>query len=49
MKLSVLQENLDKALTTVSRLVQSNNSLPVLANILIKTTDGRLELQSTNL
>lgn len=49
MKLSVLQENLDKALTTVSRLVQVNNSLPVLSNILIQTKDGRLELQSTNL
>ncbi len=49
MKLSVLQENLDKALIAVSRLVQTNSSLPVLSNILLQTKDNRLELQSTNL
>ncbi|MBA3679314.1 DNA polymerase III subunit beta [Candidatus Saccharibacteria bacterium] len=49
MKLSVLQENLDKALTAVSRLVQTTNSLPILGNILLQTKDGQLELQATNL
>lgn len=49
MKLSVLKENLNKGLSTVSHLIQSNNSLEVLGNILIQTSDGLLELQSTNL
>lgn len=49
MKVVILQKNLDKALATVSRLIQSNNSLPVLNNVLLITSNGRLELQATNL
>lgn len=49
MKLSVLQSNLNKALAVTSRIIQTNNSLPVLGNILLLTKDGRLELQATNL
>ncbi len=49
MKLSVLQNNLNKALSVTSRIIQNNNSLPVLSNILLQTSDGRLELQATNL
>lgn len=49
MKLSVLQSNLNKALSVTSRLIQTNNSLPVLSNVLLQTKDGRLELQATNL
>lgn len=49
MKVVILQKNLDKALTTVSRLIQANNSLPVLNNVLLVTSNGRLELQATNL
>jgi len=49
MKVVVLQGNLDKALNIVSRLIQANNSLPVLNNVLLVTSNGRLELQATNL
>lgn len=49
MKLSVTQENLAKAITTVGRMVSARSSLPVLANILIATEGGRLKLSATNL
>ena len=49
MKRSVLKENLNKGLGVVSHLIQTNNSLEVLGNILLQTTDGMLELQATNL
>ncbi|MCX6079504.1 MAG: hypothetical protein NTW32_08235, partial [Chloroflexi bacterium] len=37
MKVTVLQENLSRGLSTVSRAVSSRSTLPVLANILIAT------------
>jgi len=49
MKVVVLQENLNKAVSVVGRLIQTNNSLPILGNILLQTNEGRLELQATNL
>jgi len=49
MKLSLLQENLNTALTNVSRFVSSKNQLPVLNNILLSTDNGRLKLSATNL
>ena len=49
MKVSVLQENLAQGLGIVSRAVSSRSTLPVLANILVKTEDGRLRLSATNL
>ncbi|MEK7603447.1 MAG: DNA polymerase III subunit beta [Patescibacteria group bacterium] len=49
MKLQVTQENLTKALTTVGRVATSRGTLPVLANVLIKTTDNRLSISATNL
>ena len=48
MKLSVMQENLARGLSVVSRAV-SNRSLPVLTNVLLKTEDGGLKLTATNL
>jgi DNA polymerase-3 subunit beta len=47
-KLSVMQENLARGLSVVSRAV-SNRSLPVLTNVLLKTEDGGLKLTATNL
>jgi len=47
-KLSVMQENLARGLSIVSRAV-SNRSLPVLTNVLLKTEDGGLKLTATNL
>jgi DNA polymerase-3 subunit beta len=49
MKVTVLQENLSRGLSTVSRAVSSRSTLPVLANVLIATDEGRLRLSATNL
>src|SRR5712671_6771899 len=43
-----MQENLARGLSVVSRAV-SNRSLPVLANVLLKTEDAGLKLTATNL
>ncbi|MBW8010451.1 MAG: DNA polymerase III subunit beta [Chloroflexi bacterium] len=49
MKASVLQENLALGLGIVSRAVSPRSTLPVLANILMATDEGRLRLSATNL
>ena len=49
MKLSVMQENLARGLQVVSRAVSSRNTLPVLANVLLRTEDAGLKLTATNL
>ena len=49
MKLTVTQENLAKALSGVSRVASSRASLPVLANVLLKTSGNRLTVAATNL
>ncbi len=49
MKLQVTQENLSKALSTVARVANTRGTLPVLANVLIKTTNNRLSIAATNL
>ena len=49
MIVSVLQENLAKSLNTVTKAVDSNPPLPVLANVLLETEDSRLKLSATNL
>ncbi len=49
MKVTVLQENLSRGLSIVSRAVAPRSTLPVLANILIATDEGRLRLSATNL
>ena len=49
MKLSVMQENLARGLAVVSRAVSTRGTLPVLANVLLRTEDGGLKLTATNL
>ena len=49
MKVTVLQENLARGLSTVSKAVSPRSTLPVLANILIASDEGRLRLSATNL
>ncbi len=49
MRVTVLQENLARGLGTVSRAVSPRSTLPVLANVLIATDEGRLRLSATNL
>jgi DNA polymerase-3 subunit beta len=48
-KLSVMQENLARGLSVVSRAVSNRSTLPVLANVLLKTEDAGLKLTATNL
>ncbi|HEU4914147.1 MAG TPA: DNA polymerase III subunit beta [Candidatus Saccharimonadales bacterium] len=49
MKLQVTQENLNKALGTVARVANVRGTLPVLANVLIRTVNNRLSIAATNL
>jgi len=49
MKLQVTQENLNRALGAVARVANMRNPLPVLANVLIKTSNNRLSIAATNL
>lgn len=49
MNIQILQENFSKALGVSARFVSSKATLPVLANILLKTKNTRLLLQATNL
>lgn len=49
MKIICTQENLKAGLLAVGRIVSTNNTLPILSHILIKTENGLLKLSSTNL
>lgn len=49
MKLSCNQENLQKGINTVNKIIGNRASLPVLNNILISSDNGRLKLSSTDL
>lgn len=50
MKLSLMQENLARGLSVVSRAVSGGRpTLPVLANVLLRTEDAGLKLAATNL
>ena len=49
MKLQILQENLEKAVSITSRFASSRAQLPVLGNILISTKKSKIYVSSTNL
>ncbi len=49
MRVSILQDQLARGLSIVSRAVDSRPTLPVLANVLLATEDARLKLAATNL
>lgn len=49
MKLQVTQENLNRALGAVARVANTRGTLPILANVLIKTSNNRLSISATNL
>jgi DNA polymerase-3 subunit beta len=48
-KITVMQEQLQKGLGHVARAVATKTSLPVLSNILLATDQGQLKLAATNL
>jgi DNA polymerase-3 subunit beta len=49
MKVTVTQQNLAHGLSIVAKAVSPRSTLPVLANVLIATDEGRLRLSTTNL
>lgn len=49
MKLQVTQENLAKALNSVARVANTRGTLPILANVVLKTVGTRLTIAATNL
>src|SRR5512137_2046522 len=49
MRVTILQETLAHGLSMVSRAVSPRSTLPVLANVLLATDEGRLRLAATNL
>ena len=49
MNVSCLQEHLAKGLSIVGRAVAVRSTLPITANILLTTEEGRLKLSATNL
>lgn len=49
MELTVTQENLTKALSSVGRVASSRTGLPILSNILLRTDGNRLLVAATNL
>ena len=49
MKLSCLQENLDRGLSVVGRAVATRTTLPITNNVLLATDQSRLKLVATNL
>jgi DNA polymerase-3 subunit beta len=49
MKLTCLQENLNRGLSIVGRAVAAKTTLPITSNVLLATDEGRLKLVATNL
>lgn len=49
MKVTVLQENLAKALNYTSKAISNRPNIPVLGNVLIEAKQGKLKFSSTNL
>jgi len=49
MKVEILQEELNKALSIVNRFVDSRPQLPILTNILLSAQNKKLRLSATNL
>jgi DNA polymerase-3 subunit beta len=48
-KIICKQQDLNRGLSTVGHAVSSRSTLPILANILLTTENGRLKLSATNL
>jgi DNA polymerase III subunit beta len=49
MKLTILQENINKGLSIVGKFIKSKPQLPILENILFSAEKGKLKLSATNL
>ena len=49
MKVTVERAELLKSLGHVHRVVERRNTIPILANVLIKTESGKLSMKATDL
>jgi len=49
MKISCLQENLNRGLSIVGRAVATRTTLPITNNVMLTTENGQLKLSATNL
>jgi DNA polymerase III subunit beta len=49
MNIICTQENLRLGLQTAGRIISNSNTLPILNNVLLKTTNGQLTISATNL
>lgn len=49
MKVSLIQDNLAKALQYINKAVSTRPNIPILANVLLETEKGKLKLSATNL
>ena len=49
MNVQVTQENLNRALNSVAKVANTRGTLPILANVLIKTSRNRVSISATNL
>ena len=49
MKLEILKENLERAVSVAARATNKNLSLPVLGCVLISASEGKTEIRATNL
>lgn len=49
MKVTILQENLHRVLSTVSRVIPTRAQLPILQNILLQIQEGRIKAIGTSL
>lgn len=49
MKITTLQEDLEKAISIVSRFISSRVQLPILSHVLLTVQNGKLQISATNL
>jgi len=49
MRVSIDRSQLAHALATVTRAIESRNTIPILANVLLAVEDGQLRLTGTDL
>jgi DNA polymerase-3 subunit beta len=49
MRLSIQRAELARLLSAVDRVVEARTTIPILSNVLLTATDGRLEARGTNL
>jgi DNA polymerase-3 subunit beta len=49
MRLTIQRQDLARVLTNVGRVIESRNTIPILGNVLLTATEGRLQVTGTDL